>query len=715
MTEKENNAEAIADGIISYLEFLKLFKKVKNDDIISQENENKNKFTYIFRQFELECYLIDKKYFDEFRKAINFNEMINILNPINEENKNKFKIEIKKYLDKNPFIPNGENIKLYSEINEMKEIIKNFNNYSFINKELLNSMGVPESKLEGKMIKFSKNGKNASLLSISNDYILSIEIEKEKDKDSINNMDNYILNKIKNDEGYDLKLNNVSYNLQIYNDYNYIYFNLFEKNEMLFYSNKYDLKSITEFLKLSRDIYIDLNKIKILFNEAYNNDKLSLTISNNNINIIIKIIYNDNEIICKIELNKVNLEINEKIEFLLKNLEKLNKNKNISLIKANLLEIENNLKKIQNSIKDILNEIKDLKKENEKEKNEIKKIDNKKYKSLDYAKEITKKVFFLLYFNEQFIQNKIKRNIKDIYNFKRYYLINKEWLKEYKQLILYDFVKKIIELEYKNKNYSFNRIIHNSNNNLKNNFGQIDFFSENKLSDFIRNAKNLIFLNKKQVIHIENNADGQDNDNKEVLSIPIEYNLVNEDLYKLLIKEDFFYNMDDNIEDITSFEVLIGNNQIIIKNKANEENEEKLKYSNEYLFYILKNKKEENRENEDEVNDNFILKYILNYDNDNIFYNDLDKILKEGLNYYFEYRKLHLDIKINNGILIKDDKNNYIGKFINIDLNKEDIKNDIGIKINEQNKENHIDSNIFIIIKINILFKIIFLICEKLK
>jgi hypothetical protein len=316
MADVEINIEKITDGIISYLEFLKLFKKVKTDDTISQELGNKNKFTYIFRQFELECYLIDKNYFDEFRRAINFNQLINILNPINEENKQKFKIELEKYLDKNPFIPNGEKIELYSEINEMKELVKNFNNYSFINKELLKAMGVPESKLEGKMMKVSKNGKNTSLLSISNDYILSIEIEKKKEQFLINNNDNNILNKIKNDEGYNLKLNNASYNLQIYNDDNYIYFNLFEKSEMLYYSNKFNLQSIIQLLKLPQDFFDDLNKIKILFNEAYNDNKLSLT-ENNNINIIIKIIYNFDEINCNIELNKENIGINEKIEFIL--------------------------------------------------------------------------------------------------------------------------------------------------------------------------------------------------------------------------------------------------------------------------------------------------------------------------------------------------------------------------------------------------------------
>ena len=174
------------------------------------------------------------------------------MNPINEENKKKFKIELKKHLDKNPFIPNGDKIELYSEINEMKKLVKNFSNYSFINKELLNVMGVPESKLEGKMMKVSKNGKNTSLLSISNNFILNIEIEKKKE----------------------------------------------------------------------------------------NND--------------------------------------EKKE-----------------------------------------------KEKEKENNKIKKANNKNYKNLYYLEEITKKIFVLLYFNEQFIQNKINKNIKDISYFLgfTYYLI----------------------------------------------------------------------------------------------------------------------------------------------------------------------------------------------------------------------------------------------------------------------------------------------------
>ena len=117
--------EKITNGIISYLEFLKHFNEVIYDDFIQKES-------CIFLQFNLECYIIDKKYLDCFKKAINFDELIYLLNPIDEGNKNKFKIELKKYLEENPFMSYGENIKLYSDKEEMKELVKNFNNYSFI-------------------------------------------------------------------------------------------------------------------------------------------------------------------------------------------------------------------------------------------------------------------------------------------------------------------------------------------------------------------------------------------------------------------------------------------------------------------------------------------------------------------------------------------------------------------------------------------------------
>ena len=57
------------------------------------------------------------------------------------------------------------------------------------------------------------------------------------------------------------------------------------------------------------------------------------------------------------------------------------------------------------------------------------------YKNLYYVKDLTKKIFILFYFNEKkiIIQNKLKKRTKDIYNFEKYYLINNNWIKDYKQ------------------------------------------------------------------------------------------------------------------------------------------------------------------------------------------------------------------------------------------------------------------------------------------
>ena len=267
MADNRNNnyIEKIVESVISYLEFVKKFKKVKKEDIISNEQGdediNINKLSYIFHNFDVECYIIDKKSFDIFRKAINFNNLVSILEPINDENKNKFKKELKKYLENNPYIPNGNNIKIYSKEEEMKEIVKNFNNYSFVNKELLiDGMGLKKSQLDKKMLKSSKNKNNLYLLSVFNNFIVNIKID---------------------------------------------------------------------------------NKEK--------------------------------------------------------------KNRNEDMVEE--------------------------------------------YKNLYYVEEITKKIFVLLYYNEKIIQQKIKKEIKDIYNFKKYYLINRDWLKEYKEFFLYDFFEKKIESE----------------------------------------------------------------------------------------------------------------------------------------------------------------------------------------------------------------------------------------------------------------------------
>ena len=88
------NIDKITESIISYLEFVKKFKNDKSDDFIingSDKNTSNSKFSYIFRDFMVECYIIDKKSFDIFRSSINFNNLHSLLNPINEENTTNLK------------------------------------------------------------------------------------------------------------------------------------------------------------------------------------------------------------------------------------------------------------------------------------------------------------------------------------------------------------------------------------------------------------------------------------------------------------------------------------------------------------------------------------------------------------------------------------------------------------------------------------------------
>ena len=110
------DADKIAEGIISYSEFLTDFKKVQEDEVILKDADNPKSSQYIFRKFNTECYIINKKTFDEFRQATNFDTLIKLLKPLNDENKKKFKEKLKEklkeHLDKNPYQSKNENIKI---------------------------------------------------------------------------------------------------------------------------------------------------------------------------------------------------------------------------------------------------------------------------------------------------------------------------------------------------------------------------------------------------------------------------------------------------------------------------------------------------------------------------------------------------------------------------------------------------------------------------
>ena len=129
LEEIENvSVDKMTNAIVSFLDFLKKFRQITRDEIISDE---KLSISYSFRKFNLECYIIDKKYFDDFCSRIHYNEISKILTKINEETKNKCKDLLRKILEEKNYIPDFKNIIFYSSEESMKQIVKQFNNYSF--------------------------------------------------------------------------------------------------------------------------------------------------------------------------------------------------------------------------------------------------------------------------------------------------------------------------------------------------------------------------------------------------------------------------------------------------------------------------------------------------------------------------------------------------------------------------------------------------------
>ena len=479
MADKNIIFDKMADSIISYLEFVKNFKKVKPDEII-----NLDKFIYIFRHFNVECYIIDKEIFNEFRSAINFDDFIAILDPINDENVKIFKEELKKFLEKNPYIPKRKNIKLYSNEEEIKEIIKNFNNYTFVNKELLvNAMGFPESEIKGNIFNVSRNEKNTCLISYNNNFSMSVVSEKKYE------------NQISHDE-----------------------------NE------------VTE-----------------------------------------------------------------------------------------------------------------------------------EYKNLYYVEKITEKIFVLLYYNEIDINRKMKKEIKNMYNFKTYYLINNEWLNEYKEFFLYDFIINKMKKYLGNKEYSYNEIKYKLDDIISNGIGQISLYNETKMDKRIRDAKNIIpkIVNiskkKKNIDNIEYKLDYEEETIEyDSIECPESFSIVDKDIFDLLIEEEFFFNLNKEIKDKMKYKILIGDNKITIKNKFYGNNYKYFKYHFEYLFYSYK------QISNDYLNiheyDPFILYYI------KIFY-DNDSFTTKN-NYQNKFFDLNCPYEQN----IFDDKRNILGKFININVDETNKK-----------------------------------------
>ena len=156
-----------------------------------------------------------------------------------------------------------------------------------------------------------------------------------------------IKEKIKAQKKFIIKMNNKKYRLTIINFDKSIHLKINDINSLnlYYYQNKYTLKDIINSLKLDIDSYDNFDKIMDLIKNTYLNNNILLKLFNNYINLIIR--YNNYE--CIFTLNKYDLEINEKFDIVINEINNIRKNKNITLI-ANKLEqsekLLNDLKKL---------------------------------------------------------------------------------------------------------------------------------------------------------------------------------------------------------------------------------------------------------------------------------------------------------------------------------------------------------------------------------
>ena len=173
-------------------------------------------------------------------------------------------------------------------------------------------------------------------------------------------------------------------------------------------------------------------------------------------------------------------------------------------------------------------------------------------------------------------------------------------------------------MNLKNEKYLYKKIKYNLNEIVKN-IGQISLYSETEIDYYLRNGKNLIPQKKKINLEKENENEGGfigetiEPEEKEFIFIPYGFEIITDDIYELLLQEKFFFNLNDKVKNEIKCKLLIGNNQIILKNVFVDNTRDILNDFNNYCFYIDKNKKLNSfGENDWDKDDTFIIYYTLN-------------------------------------------------------------------------------------------------------
>ena len=236
----------------------------------------------------------------------------------------------------------------------------------------------------------------------------------------------------------------------------------------------------------------------------------------------------------------------------------------------------------------------------------------------------------LIYANENNFDKSLNSKIKDEYNTKKFYLINKIWIENYKNQNYFKEIKKIIEkldIDYSYKGFCLNLkdIVKNENlikikNKIKPIKNKDDFFRE---KNFYPNTYEDEF---KKINNIKNNF------------CPKNFTLVPKNLFKLLYKEIVKSN-EHSIDDY-KYNTLIGDNALFIQDKTTKS-----------IFYYFNPDK------------NLALDYIFIFNEEISFYNEiaLNIIGKDFAKYINKKIKKNSTQMVNE---LKDNNKKVIGKFI---------------------------------------------------
>ena len=253
--------------------------------------------------------------------------------------------------------------------------------------------------------------------------------------------------------------------------------------------------------------------------------------------------------------------------------------------------------------------------------------DDEEFQNQEEEKDDILTSLILLYANEKNFWEKIKSSIKDEYDINEYYLINKKWVKDYKNKFKYNEIYKTLEKE--NFDYSYKGYLHNLENIKK-------LQTISKFKEKIR-LKNSNLLDENEFFPIIKEKFKGIKEIKDNIC-PKEFILVPENLFDLFHKKikrnDNKYSKKDY-----KFNILMGDNFLFIQDKK--------KLS---TFYVMDEKLE--------------LYFIFSY-NDNItFFKEVKKYIKgEGLFNYIIKR--NLVYKENDSFIkILNSKNCEIGEYI---------------------------------------------------